>query len=68
MSTPETKPPEADNILLGLGWVMKDGVIVVSRVLLNNGRTNLSEDAESLREGVYNTLDKLHIDKVRERC
>lgn len=68
MSTLETKLPEADNILLGLGWVMKDGIRVVSRVLLNNGRTNLSEDAESLREGLYNTLDKLHIDKVRERC
>lgn len=56
----KTKSPKADNILSGLGWVMIDGIKAASRILLNNGRTNLSEDAESLREGIYNTKQIAH--------
>ena len=43
-----------DNILLGLGWVMTDGIRTAPRVLLNDGGANLSENAVSLR-GVYVT-------------
>ena len=59
---------KAVNILLSLGWVMIDGIRAALRVLLSDGRSNLSEDAESLRGGVCNTLGKFHISKVRERC
>ena len=41
--------PKADNILSGLDLVMTDCINVASRVLLNNGGTNLNEDVESLR-------------------
>ncbi len=46
---------KTDNILSGLGWVMIDGIRVAPRVFLNDGRANLSENAESLK-GVYITL------------
>ena len=46
---------KADNILPGLGWIIKNGSRATLRVLLSDGRTNFNEDAESTRE-VYVTL------------
>ena len=60
--------PKANNILLGLGWVMTNGIRAALRVLLSDGGANLSEDAESPRGGVCNTLGESHINKARERC
>ncbi|KAH9705032.1 hypothetical protein KPL70_011714 [Citrus sinensis] len=49
-----------------------DGKLMVVRtalrVLLSDGGANLSEDAESPRGGVCNTLGESHIGKARERC
>ena len=50
-----------------MGWVMIDGIRAAPRVLLSHGRANLSEDAESLRGGVCNTLGESHISKILER-
>ena len=59
---------KADNILSSLGWVMTDGIREALCILLSDGRANLNENAESLREGVCNTLGKFHIGKAHERC
>ena len=56
--------PKADNILLDLGWAMTDGIKAGLHVFLNNGGANFSEDAKSLKWGVFNALGKSHIDKV----
>ena len=40
---------KADNILLGLGWVITDDIRAASHVLLRNGKANLIMDVESLR-------------------
>ena len=56
--------PKVDKILLGLGWVMTDGIRAAQRVLLSDSGANLGKDAESLREGVCNTLGESHIGKV----
>ena len=40
---------KADNIFPGRSWVMTDGIRVAPRVFLSDGRTNLIENAESLR-------------------
>ena len=46
--------PKADNNLIGLSWVMTDGIKTAPRVLLSDDGANLSEDAKSL-VGVYVT-------------